>query len=227
MLEELLEIMLGGAQGQTTQPQRQPAANPWTEILEGVLGGAPTGAPDSGSKGGPSASSGPGISDILEIVLGGGANSRQKGPIGGNPMLAPFTQALAERLGISPQMASVIISAAFGLLMSQLQGAAQRGQLDARASAAGLDMNQLLNPNVLASSGVTKRVSAQTGMNESDIERALREALEILGVDAGSAPTPAKKPTQPAPATPKPAPKRTGAPRSDLKHLLDTWKIDG
>ena len=225
MLEELLEIMLGGAQGQSAQSQRQQAANPWNDILEGVLGGAQSGA----SAGGAQTKASPGISDILESVLGGGgANSqRQQSPIGGNPMLAPFTQALAERLGISPQMASVVISAAFGLLMSYLQGARQKGQLDPRAGAAGLDLDQLLNKNTLASSGVTQRVSAQTGMNETDIERALREALEILGVENKNAATPSSPPKKSAPATPKLQPKRTASATTDLKDLLDTWVIDG
>lgn len=235
MLEELLQIILEGAQGQPAQQpqhqksQHQQAANPWLEILEGVLGGVP--------QNGQQSQAGPGLGDILEIVLGGGSAStgqgrqnRQKspaGPIGGNPMLAPFTQALAERLGISPQMASIIISAAVGLLMSKMKSAVQSGQLDPRSGAAGLSMNDVLGGNLLASSGVTTRVAQQTGLNEMDIERSLREALEILGVRPDGASAPAQPPKKAAPAKPKAQPKPSAAPVRDLKHLLDTWKIDG
>lgn len=218
MLEELLEIMMAGGQGQPSQ-QRKQAANPWLDILEGVLGG-------NASQSGQQKQAGPDLGDILEIVLGGSgsANRRQQTPIGGNPMLAPFTQALAERLGISPQMASIIISAAFGLLMSRLQSKVQSGQLNAQAGVAGLNMDELLDRNVLASQGVTARVASQTGLSESDIERSLREALEILGVGSGSAPPTKQKA---APAKPKTQPKNSSHGTSDLKHLLDTWKIDG
>lgn len=214
MLEELLEVLAAGSQ-QQQQQQRQQAApqSPWMDLLEGVLGGGAQKQQQQQKK----QSSG-GIGDILEAVLGGGSRQGQ-GQVASNPMLTPFVNALSEKMGISPQMAAVIVSAAFGMIVSKTMGGGKKAAPQAGATA-GLDLDDLLDGDFMEKSGVAERVAKQTGMNKSDASDSLRKAMEMLGVlPKGQAAAPKR--------TPKRAPAKTTSrgKSGDLKGLLDTWQI--
>lgn len=214
MIEELLEVLAAGSQ-QQQQQQRQQAApkSPWMDLLEGVLGG---GAPQQQQQQQRQPSGG-GMGDILEAVLGGGSR-RGQGQVSSNPMLAPFVGALSEKLGISPQMAAVIVSAAFGMIASKMMGGGKKPTAQTGAQA-GLDLDDLLNGDFMEKSGVAERVAKQTGMDKSEATDGLRKAMEMLGVipKGQSAPK----------STQKRAPAKTTkrGKSGDLKHLLDTWQI--
>lgn len=216
MLEELLEVLAAGSQQQQQQRQQQQnrqAPNPMMDLLEGILGDAP----QQQQRQAPKAPSG--IGDILESVLGGGAR-RGQGQVSSNPMLAPFVNALSEKLGISPQMAAVIVSAAFGLIVSKVMGGGgkQKKQVGV-ASSGGLDLDDLLDGDFMNKSGAADRVAKQTGMDTKEASDGLRQALEMLGVLPKGQSAPKQTP-QRAPA------KSTSRGKSkDLKHLLDTWEI--
>lgn len=239
MIEELLEVLLEGTQGQG-QPSRQQQAppNPWMDLMEDILGGPQQGTSRSSTPQ-PGATS-LGIDDILGMVLGGD----RQGAVGGNPLLAPFTNMLSERLGISPQMASVIVSAAFGLIMGQLQGGNGQGAVgaDPRALANGLDLDDLLDGDFLKKNGVTEKVAKQTGMDAQEAEESLLKALELLGLEKGKKVQPAskrkstsKKTTTKKAATKKSTAKaKTVAKKSssrkksgNLQHLLEDWEVHG
>lgn len=222
MLEELLEILASGSQQQQQQQrqrQQQQPQNPLQDLLEGVLGGGQQQPQQRAPQ-----SSG-GIGDILESVLGGGAR-RGQGQVASNPMLAPFVNALSEKLGISPQMAAVLVSAAFGLIVSKGMGGGGKKATQKTGAKGGLDLDDLLDGDFMNKSGAAERVAKQTGMDQKEASDGLRQALEMLGVlpKGQSAP---KQTTQRAPQTPKRAPaKSTKRGKSkDLKHLLDTWEI--
>jgi hypothetical protein len=119
----------------------------------------------------------------------------------------PFTEALSEKLGISPQMASVLIGAAFSLLTSMMQKGAQgEGRLSP-----GADMDSLLDEEFLTSSGAVSQVARQTGLDEATAAHHLREAMAML-----ANPQPAAATSQ-HPKTAKP---------TELDHLLDDWADD-
>lgn len=202
MLEELLEVLAAGSQQQKKQAA-QPQS-PWADLLEGVLGGSPQQTQKKQSSGG--------LGDILEAVLGGGARSGQ-GQVASNPMLTPFVNALSEKLGISPQMAAVIVSAAFGMIVSKGMSGGKKTNAKSGATA-GLDLDDLLEGDFINKSGVAERVAQQTGMDKGEAKDSLRQAMEMLGV------IPKQK------AAPKKAAAKTTKRKSgDLKGLLDTWQI--
>ncbi|MEM7131472.1 MAG: hypothetical protein AAF702_34475 [Chloroflexota bacterium] len=245
MIEELLEALLEGSQPQQqkTRQKQAPPSSPWMDLLEGVLGGSGQQSPAPREE-----VSSFGIGDILDLVLGGGQQSGgqqsrgRQSPVGGNPLLAPFTAALAEKLGISPQMASVIVSAAFGLLMGKLSG--KDGALSGGNSAVlsdGLDLDDLLDGDFLEKNGVTEKVARQTGMDAEEAQQSLLEALELLGLKKGEKVKPIQekkstarsskstsKKSAPAKSTAKkPTSKSKSSKAGDLKDLLDDWNVHG
>jgi hypothetical protein len=120
----------------------------------------------------------------------------------------PFTEALSEKLGVSPQMASLLIGAAFSLLTVMLRGESPGG----RGLPADADLDTLLDEEYLASSGVASQVARQTGLDDETAAHHLREAMMLL---SGQPPTataavPVTQPVQP----------------TELEQLLDTWEID-
>lgn len=212
MLNDILEMMLQGQQGQAA-PAPSTGGDPLSDLLGGILGGqmggtqpapAPQQAPASGV-----GSSGI-LGGLLDAFLGGSMGATGgTSSIGSNPMLAPITEALAEKLGISPQMAAVIVSAAFALLMNQLQNNNQQSG-GRGVSTDSLDLDNLLDSRSLQQSGIASRVAQQTGLDEATAVSYLQEATTMLAGKPAQAPRPAPKP----------------ASSSQLDHLLDSWETD-
>jgi hypothetical protein len=204
MLEDLFEAFVQGASQGDSKPTTQKgaaAASPWMDMLESFMGGAA--APDSTGPSGGDLSSLGGIGSLLEAFMGGG----QQTSIGANPLLAPLTEQLAEKLGISPQMASIIMSFAFSLLVSRLQESAQSGTIQ-KSKDGGFDLDDLLDDDYLDSQGITTQLADQTGLEEDEAKQSLKEAVTLLSGQVSSA-------EQPAP------PSSSG---SELESLLDSWE---
>ncbi len=146
---------------------------------------------------------------LLESLLGGMGGAA--GAAGGNPMLAPFTEALAEKLGVSQQMASVIISAAFMLLMNTVQKSKSRGAEQPSQA----DLDEMMDADYLASSGMSARVAEQTGLDEEEATQSLQEALKMLSGEFETAPEADEAQAPSAPAEP-----------TELDSLLDSWEVD-
>ena len=143
------------------------------DIMESFLGGAPQPGP-SASPAGDLSSMGD-IGSLLEAFLGGG----QQMGIGANPLLAPFTEQLAEKPGISPQMASIITSFAFSLLISRMQSEAKPGT-GGKSNENVFDLDGLLDDDYLDSQGITSQLSDQTGLGEDEAKQSLKEAVSLL-----------------------------------------------
>ncbi len=221
MLNELLEMMAqsqSGASGQAGSGGEDALGG----LLQGLLGGggqagsgggaamgglleALMGGMGGGQQGAPAA----GMGGLLEAVMGGmgGGQPGAAGAMGGNPLLAPFTEALAEKLGISQQMASVIMSAAFMMLMNTLQKSASRGVEQPSQS----ELDEMMDADYLVASGMASKVAEQTGMDEAEAAESLHEALAMLSGGTEeieqAAPPAAKEPTE-------------------LDSLLDSWEVD-
>lgn len=162
-LRGLLDGLAGAQSGQTSGA----GGDPLGELLQGLLGGAGAQAVPGGQM-----PMGGGLMDILSGLLGGGGASQ----IGGNPSLMPFTEALGEKLGISPQLASVLVGAAFTMLTGMLQKGSQEG----RGVPADMDLDTMLDEEFLTSSGMATQVARQTGLDEETAAHHLREAMVML-----------------------------------------------
>lgn len=207
-MDDLFEAILGGPQ------PSQGGGDPLGGLLEAILGGAlgqggamqGMGGGGGGLQGIPGGQmpQGGGLLDILGMILGGGGASQ----LGGDPNLMPFTEALSEKLGVSPQMASLLIGAAFSLLTAMMRSESQGG----RGLPAEADLDSLLDEEYLASTGVASQVALQTGLDEETAAHHLREAMVLL-----SGQPPAATAAAPVPQPAKP---------TELEQLLDTWEID-
>lgn len=222
LLEELIEVFAQGTPSEADQSRqnRTPDSNPWTDLLDEVLRGGKQNAPT------PQAGvASLNIEEILGLVLGG----QKQGTLGGNPLLVPFTNSLADKLGISPQMASIIVSAAFGLLLARLGGKnGKRANVASTALTREIALDDLVNRDYLKKSGAAEKVARQTGMEVDEAEESLLEALELLGLKKGKTVPPGSQKRSAAPSSSRArAAHRKSGPESDLKHLLDDWEVHG
>ena len=200
-LADLIGAVLGGGASQPApEPQPLPSSDPLSELIKGVLGGEPgTDRPSSGST----------IIDILGNILGGGRPGGQN-----NSFLQPIAEALADKLGISPQVALIVINLAITLLLSRRKeqaaeaapsDSARRGGTPSQQE--GFNLDELLDKNYLQATGATTQLARQTGMSEDQATESLQEALRLLNRQTQSA-----------------TGRRAAKQQSGLDHLLDSWE---
>jgi len=178
---DALSDLLGGLTGGS--PQAGGDAPDLGGLLGGMLGGgsaASGGSPDmagllGGLLGGSGGSQAGGMSGLLGGLLGGGSGQS------GNPLVEPIANILAEKLGLSPSVASTLVSAAIPLLMGALtkgarqQGGSRSGQVDL----AEMDLAGLVDEEMQEQDTV-RQVATETGLSEEETDQALREALQML-----------------------------------------------
>ena len=169
---DLLGSLLGGGAPQPSQPS-QPASGGAGDLLGSLLGGGSSGAAGSG-----------GMGALLGGLLGGGGASSM-GFGGGGGVSLPFADTLAEKLGISPQMANMLIMGAIGLLTSSAAKNRNRG------TSAGVSVSDLSNPDFIRSSGVSSRLSSEMGISEDEAIRGLQQTFDVMA--AGTQPAPKAK----------------------------------
>ncbi len=162
-------LMGGGAQGGD--------AGDMAGMLGSLLGGGSSAQPAGGSGG---------LGGLLGGLLGGGGNAGQTSFGGGGGVSLPFAGTLAEKLGISEQMASMLIMGAIGLLTSSM--AKNRG------GGRSVDFNTMADPDYIRASGVSSRLSEQMGISEDEAIRGLQQTMGLMV--AGN--EPAAQPKKPA-----------------------------
>lgn len=205
----------GGAQGGD--------AGDMAGMLGSLLGGGGSPAQSAGGSGG--------LGGLLGGLLGGGGNAGQMSFGGGGGVSLPFAGTLAEKLGISEQMASMLIMGAIGLLTSSM--AKNRG------GGRSVDFNTMADPDYIRASGVSGRLSEQMGISEDEAIRGLQQTMGLMvaGHEPAAQPKKAAKKTTAKKAKPatekaakKPAkttqttPKKKSAKKesgSDFMDLLD------
>ena len=186
--------MLGGAGAPSTESAPQTGGGGLGDLL-GILGGAgaaqaPQSTGGSGLLGGP-------LGGLL-----GGASTQQASPFpGGSALTSGLASALADKLGVSPVVASTIISFALTLLMQSLQKRTVQRQAPGEGTAlpaealAAPELGDLLktlggrSPAAaarLVPSGAAESLAAQTGMDVDTAEQSLTEAFKLLGGQFGS-----------------------------------------
>ncbi len=185
-------------------------------MLGGLMGGGATesagsGAADAGGLGGLlggllGGGGAGGLGGLLGGLMGGGGAPSTFG--GGGGAMLPFADTLAEKLGISPQMANTLIMGAIGLLTASMAK---------KQSGRSVGLADMTDSDYIRSSGMASRLSSQMGISEDDAIYGLQQAMGLMATQAGAT----AKPTKPAakkttarkatsdPAAPKPAKKTT------------------
>jgi hypothetical protein len=188
----LLQGLLGGA-GQAAEGYGAQADSGSAQgglemggLLQGLLGGA--GGLAGGTSQAPTGSSG-GLADILGAVLGGGSATQQS-----NSFLAPIVTGLAEKLGLPPQIAQMVVGFVLGKLLGSRTQPGMETALGATRSQAVLPQGKSLEGVVqkmnsgkrvtkaeVRSTGLAKELAASTGLDRTTAEASLQEVLNALG----------------------------------------------
>jgi hypothetical protein len=127
---------------------------------------------------------GGGMGGLLGSLLGGGGAASTFG--GGGGATLPFANTLAEKLGISPQMANTLIMGAIGLLTASMAK---------KQSGRSAGLADVSDADYIRSSGMAARLSSQMGISEDDAVYGLQEAMGLMASQAGA---PAAKPKKAA-----------------------------
>lgn len=213
MMDDLLKALLEGAQTQKPAPHsakpNMQGMDMLTDILQGALGGAATQQPQQMPQQQPSALN---IADLIGMVLGGG-QSASPNQLGMNPLVAPIANMLAKKLGISPQIAQMVVSFAMAALLSKGKQKGLPGS--SGATQQGFDLDDLLDGDFAYESGMASRLSQESGMSEDEAAYSLQEAMMMLsGHPAFKQAAKTNRPkVQPSP--------------NKLDNLLNTWEVDG
>jgi len=230
MLEELLKAILGGASASPSQSQS--SADPMQEMLEAIMGGA-SGQQGGMQQGGMQQQASDPISAILEAILGGAAQGGAQqqdsmGAVGGAGMdsfLGTIISALAQKIGLPPQLAQIVVSFVLKKLLSGAAGASQSGGYSgggllpsASSGDEGLNLDGLLeqmgrgqtvDARALQSTGMAEELSRETGLSPDVAAASLEEVLNMLSGQMG----------RQVPQGWSPQPTKPGS----LEDLLDTW----
>lgn len=208
-LGSLLGGLMGGGGAAPAQPPASGAGD-LGALLGGLMGGggAAPAQPEPSGMGG-----------LLGSLLGGAASSPAGsagmggllgGLLGAGGVSLPFANVLAEKLGISEQMANMLIMGALGLLTSS---AAKKKTGD---RSVGIDA--LADPDFIRSSGVPSQLSEQMGISEDEAIGHLQQTLGLMAAageqaasEESAAPAKEAKPKKPASKSTKTASKKKPA----------------
>ena len=185
-------------------------------VLGGLLGGggaqsAQQGAGDLGSlMGGGGAQGGDVLGSLLGGLLGGGVpQGGQQMPtaqagISNHPFLAPIVNGLAQKLGLPPAIAEVVVSFALTQLLNSLMNRASAGGAPGMQSfaspqragegAGDLQMEDIsqrfqsglaIDTKYLRSAGLSQQLADQTGLDQKTAAASLEQAFQLLGGGLG------------------------------------------
>jgi hypothetical protein len=186
MLDDLMKSMM---EGSGTGSGDQAAGDPLADLLGNLVGGdAASGSGDvsdllGGLLGAGSDQGAGDAGDLLGSLMGGAGAD-----IGAGSPLAPMIQGIAEKLGLPPQMAQLIVTFLLGKLLSAGAGGG------AASAGGGLDLNDLLgrigsgqglDADYVQATGLAEELSQQTGLDSDTATRGLQEALNLLGGQLG------------------------------------------
>jgi hypothetical protein len=184
-------LLGGGAEG--VQASGGQGAGDLGSLLGGLLGGGAGGAQASGGQGAGD------LSSLLGGLLGGGAGApgASMGPVSGSassPATAIAT-ALAEKLGLPPQMAQMVVSFVLGrLLISGRSMGVDLGSAGGRA----MGLNNIAQAHS-QSTDMAQELAQYTGLDPETSSKSLTTVLDLLGSQTAPQPEsatrlPRKKP---------------------------------
>ena len=169
-MTDLVGSLLGEQDGSSGQ------ANQMADLIGGLLGGqspTPSTAPTGGQGG---------LGDmlgLLETVIGTSQAGAQ--PTSSNPilsMLQPFINQLAEKVNISPALATIVVSFVVHKILSHHPTSGR--------DSTQFDLDDLLRTgaigaDTLQSSGMVRELSRATGLDEKAASQSLDAAFSLLG----------------------------------------------
>jgi hypothetical protein len=199
-MAQMLGGMLGGGQQSSTGSA---GADAMSQMLGGMLGGGQTQGGAGGDLisqaiggllGGQQSGGGAGAGALLgglQQIIGGTPGAGQL-PMGGssaamtssNPimlLLQPVINKLAAKLGISPQMATIISSIALHYLVQSSPNTPGASPLNLGSVMQALASGRSISPTALQQSGMVNDVMQATGMTEQQAVKSLNTTFNVMG----------------------------------------------
>lgn len=204
-MEDIMKALMQSSAAQQQQPQQSAGGgDAMAQMLGGLLGGSQqqgSGGGDlvtqviGGLLGGQQNSGGAGAGALLgglQQILGGTPGTGQQLPLGGNSsafdsnsaimsLLQPVVNNVAAKLGISPQIATVIASIALHYLVQSSPNTPGSSPLNLGSVMQALASGKGVSPTALQQSGMVNDVMQATGMNEQEAVKSLNTTLGVLG----------------------------------------------
>jgi hypothetical protein len=236
-LADLLGSILGGAT-QGGQQQGQGGLD-LGGLLESILGGGaqpsePT--PTQPSQGGEGLAGLGGLGDLLKGILGGAMGGGSTSEAGLGSALAPLVNTLAEKLGLPPQIAQMVVTFVLGKLLSGFAGQQGGGMIPAPQAVPrgyqapqpqqtqGLNLDDLLQrmgsprgveASYIQATGMAEELAGYTGLDPAMATQSLVQAFNLMGGQMGAQGQQPERPTSSArrsgrSARPAAQPKRGG-----------------
>ncbi|MFN2120110.1 MAG: hypothetical protein ACK2T0_06940 [Anaerolineales bacterium] len=201
-LSQVLGGLLGGAQ-QGGGQQAGGSADMLSQALGGLLGGAQQ------SQQGQQSSGAAGVGQLLgglQQIIGGTPGTGQQLPMGGGNvsmgsaspvmmLLQPVVTQLAEKAGLSPQIATVVASIAVHYLLQSHPNTPGASPLNLGSVMQTLSSGGRLDEKTLQSSGMVDDVMHATGMDQKKAVKTLSTTFDVLGGQVPGAKGPAASKT--------------------------------
>jgi hypothetical protein len=184
-LSQVLGGLLGGAQ-QGGGQQAGGTGDMLSQALGGLLGGGQQAQQSGGAAG---------VGQLLgglQQIIGGTPGTGQQLPMGGGSMsmgasspvmmlLQPVVTQLAEKAGISPQIAMVVASIAVHYLVQSDPNTPGASPMNLGSVMQTLSSGGRLDQKTLQSSGMVDDVMQATGMDQKKAVRTLNTTFDVLG----------------------------------------------
>jgi hypothetical protein len=223
-LADLLGSILGGAT-QGGQQQGQGGLD-LGGLLEAILGGGAQPQtsepmPTQSTPGGGGQAALGGLGDLLKSILGGAMGGGSTSEAGLGSALAPLVNTLAEKLGLPPQIAQMVVTFVLGKLLSGFAGQQGGGMIP---TPQGLNLDDLLQrmgsprgveASYIQTTGMAKELAGYTGLDPAMATQSLVQAFNLIGGQMGAQGQQPERPTSSArrsgrSARPAAQPKRGG-----------------
>ncbi len=187
---DVLGSILGSMMSGGTTPSGMPTQSGGSDVLGSILGSMMGGgAPQGGmpSRGMPASGAGADpLGTILGGLLGGGMQGGGMGSsaLGSNAFLAPIIDAIANKLGIDPKIAQVIVGFALSALMSGALGGGNQ-QFDSAGLVARVSSGKPITQKYLKESGLLSELTAQTGLDQKTAAKSLQQVFQAFSTQMG------------------------------------------
>lgn len=193
-MEDILKVLVNSRQ----QGSASQSADPMTELIGGLLGGAQTSQSQSQPAGGLGDMMG-----LLETVMGGTQGSAASpSSMMNNPimmLLQPYVEKLAKKANIPPEIAMIVVSFVAHKLLAHHPTSGRDSSSFDLDSLLGQMGSGKIDKNVYQTSGMVKEISKSTGLDETTAAKTLDAAFGLFGKQIKTATAPATaKPKVPA-----------------------------
>jgi hypothetical protein len=202
-MEDVMKALMESASAKQKPQQTAGGGDALSQMLGGMLGGQQQsgmgggmlGQALGGLLGTQQSGSGAGTGALLgglQQIIGGTPGTGQQLPMGGggmgmtasNPMMSllqPIVNQVAEKLGISPQTATVIASIALHYLVQSSPNTPGASPLNLGSVMQTLAAGRNVSPSALQKSGMVDDVIQATGMDKKEAVKSLNTTFSVLG----------------------------------------------